>query len=163
MPPILKLRSTMISDDDDPLPAPPPPRPTASALRTSFWTRHKTLINFWLDVVLLILFLIQAWLLTVLAIVFPRGGVGWTIWGATASDWLDGLLTAFCTFAVAVVVHVMLHWPWICGTVATRLLGRKAGKDDGSLTLIGVGFLILVFHAFGAAVLAAKVFLVNGS
>lgn len=152
----------MTSDDDDPLPA-TLVRPTASAPRSSFWTQHKTLINFWLDVVLLVLFLIQAWLLTVLAVVFPRGGVGWTIWGATASDWLDGLLTTFCTFAVAVVVHVMLHWTWICGTVATRLLGRKAGKDDGSLTLIGVGFLILLLHAFGAAVLAARVYLVNGS
>lgn len=121
------------------------------------------MINFWLDVVLLVLFLIQAWMLTVLAVVFPRGGVGWTIWGATVSDWLDGLFTTFCIFAVAVVVHVMLHWTWICGTISTRLLGWKMGKDDGSQTLIGVGCLIFLLHAFGAAVLAAKVYLVSPS
>jgi hypothetical protein len=169
----------MITEDESPqsIPSPAPtpethePKPArpispiqaASVPKSSFWTRHKTLINFWLDVLLLVLFLVQAWLLTVLAVVFPRGGAGGTIWGFTPSDWLDALFTTFCVFAVGVVVHVILHWTWICGTVATRLLGRKAGKDDGSQTLIGVGILILLLHAFGAAVLAAKVFLVRPS
>lgn len=136
-------------------------RATAAPARDSFWSRHKTVINFWLDATLLILFLVQSWLLTVVALVFPRGRDGWTIGGATAGDWLDMLFATSCIFAVAIVVHVMLHWTWICGTVATRLLNRKVGKDDGSQTLIGVGILILLLHVFGAAVLAAKVGLIG--
>ncbi len=139
----------------------PAPSSADTGTRGSFWSRHKTLINFWLDVVLLALFLVQAWMLTVIVVVFPRGEDQWKIWGNTASEWLDGLFSTFCVFAVAIVLHVMFHWTWICGTVATKLLGKKAGKDDGSQTLIGVGFLVVLLHMYGAAVLAARVSLMN--
>lgn len=135
----------------------------AAPSRSSFWTRHKTLINFWLDAVLLLLFLVQAWLLTVVALVFPRGDLRSTIWGAGFADWLDGLFVIFCTFGVGVTLHVMLHWTWICGTIATRLLGRKASKDDGTQTLLGVGFLIVLLHGLGAAILAARLSLLSPS
>lgn len=140
---------------------PEPAWTTEPVARSLFWTRHKTVINFWLDVVLLILFVVQAWMLAVLALVFPRDSTKANIWGFTASDWLDSLFVTFCVFAVAVVLHVMFHWNWVCGTIATKLLRRKAGKDDGSQTLIGVGFLIVLLHIIGAAVLAARVSLVN--
>jgi hypothetical protein len=71
-----------------------------------FWTRYKTLINFWLDVTLLVLFLTQAWLLTVLAIIFPRGAENATIWGSVAADWLDFLFSTFCIFTVGILLHV---------------------------------------------------------
>lgn len=137
-------------------------RPAVSSpSRGSFWSRHKTLVNFWLDATLMVLFLAQSWLLTVLTLVFPRSGVGWTIWGGNAGDWLDALFFTSCVFAVGVVLHVMLHWSWVCGTISTKLLGRKAAKDDGTQTLIGVGFLMLLLHILGIAVLAAKVGLVR--
>lgn len=136
---------------------------TETVSRSSFWNRHKTIINFWLDAVLLVLFLIQAWLLTVVALVFPRDSNASTIWGLTVSDWLDSLFATFCVFSIGVVVHVMFHWNWVCGTIVTKLLRRKAGKDDGTQTLIGVGFLIVLLHILGAAVLAARVSIVNAS
>ena len=87
----------------------------------TFWSRYSTLINFWLDVLLLILFMIQAWMFAVLRVVFPRGaGSDWKVWGATPLDWSEALFTTYCIFAIAVVVHVMFHWTWICGVVATR-------------------------------------------
>jgi hypothetical protein len=137
------------------------PRTTAAPVRAGFWMRHKTVINFWLDVGLAVLFLMQAGLIAVLAVVFPPGRPGWTIWGATQADWMQTLLAVSGLFAIAVVLHVMLHWSWVCGTVATKLLGRKAGKDDGTQTLIGVGFLIVVLHLLGAFVFVAKVSLVS--
>lgn len=137
-------------------------RPSAVEMtRGSFWSRYKTLINFWLDCGLLMLFLVQSWLLTVATLVFTRGKNGSTIWGADLGGWLDALLATSCLFAIGIVIHVMLHWSWVCGTIATKLMGRKARKDDGSQTLLGVGFLILLLHIFGAAVLAAKVGLVD--
>lgn len=128
-----------------------------SSPATSFWSRYQTIINFWLDVFLLATFLIQAWMIAVLQIVFPRGaGADWKVWGATSVDWTDALAATFCVFAAAVVVHVMLHWTWICAVISTRLLGRKAGKDDGSLTLIGVGTIVVIVHLLLAGVIAAK-------
>lgn len=138
-----------------------PRLPTASR-RGSFWARHSTIINFWLDVCLLVLFVIQAWLFLVLHIVFPRGaGSNWKIWGATPLDWSETLCATFCVFAVGIVIHIMLHWTWICGVVATRLLGRKLGKDDGSHTLIGVGLIVLLVHLLAAGILVTKVALVS--
>jgi len=126
--------------------------------RGSFWSRHSTLINFWLDALLLILFMVQAWIIAVLYAVFPRGaGKEWTIWGANAADWFDALFVTFCVFSAAIVVHVMFHWGWVCGVVSTRILRRKAGKDDGSQTLIGVGLIVVLIHVLMAGILAARV------
>jgi hypothetical protein len=132
------------------------------ASRSSFWSRHSTIINFWLDVGLLILFLAQAWMFAVLHVVFPRGsGSDWKVWGATPLDWSETLFATFCVFSVGIVLHVMLHWAWICGVIATRLLGRKPGKDDGSHTLLGVGVIVVLVHLLVAGILLAKFALVG--
>lgn len=132
------------------------------AAKGTFWNRFSTIINFWLDVLLLVLFMVQAWMFAVLHAVFPRGaGSEWTIWGATRLDWSEALLATFCVFAIAVVLHVMFHWAWICGVVATRLLGIKARRDDGSHTLIGVGLLVLLIHILIVGILVTKVGLVR--
>jgi hypothetical protein len=128
----------------------------------SFWSRHSTMINLWLDVFLLILFELQVWLFAVLHVVFPRGaGSEWTIWGATRLDWSEALLVTFCVFAVAIVLHVMLHWEWICGVVSTRILRVKARRDDGSHTLIGVGLLVVLIHIVIVGILVTKMGLVS--
>ena len=133
------------------------PKPAAGAPRPLFWSRHSTIVNFWLDALLLVLFVVQAWMFTVLHAVFPRGaGPDWTIWNATPLDWSEVLLATFCVFSAAIVLHVMLHWSWICGVVATRLLGRKPGKDDGSHTLIGVGLIVVILHLLAAGWLVTR-------
>ncbi len=130
----------------------------------TFWSRYNTIINFWLDVLLLILFMIQAWMFAVLRVVFPRGaGSDWKIWGATPLDWSEALFTTYCIFAAAVVVHVMFHWQWICAVVATRFFHCKPGKDDGSHTLIGVCVLVFLVHLLVIGILVTKVGLVNST
>lgn len=120
------------------------------------------MINFWLDVFLLALFVLQAWMFTVLHVVFPRGaGSDWKIWGATPLDWSETLFVVFCVFSVAIVLHVMFHWAWICGIVATRILRQKARKDDGSQTLIGVGLLVFLVHLVIVGALIANAALVH--
>ncbi len=110
---------------------------------------------------LAIIFLVQAWMLAVLHVVFPRGaGNDWKIWGATPLDWSEALFTLYCVFSVGVIVHVMFHWAWICGVVATRLLGRKAGRDDGTHTLIGVGVIVFLIHLLMGGILVARMALV---
>jgi len=135
---------------------------TDSASKATFWNRHSTVINFWLDALLLVLFMIQAWMFAVLHVVFPRGaGPEWTIWGATRLDWSEALFATFCVFAIVIVIHVMFHWAWICGVVATRLFRTRARRDDGSHTLIGVGLLVLLIHVLIVGILAARVGLLH--
>lgn len=133
-------------------------KPTKAETRGSFWSRYSTIINFWLDVLLLVLFMVQAWMFAVLHAVFPRGaGPEWKVWGATPLDWAETLFVTFCVFSVGIVLHVMFHWAWICGVVATRIFNRKPGKDDGSHTLIGVGFIVILVHVLAGGILLARV------
>jgi hypothetical protein len=142
----------------EPPSASPTDRQSERPQRGSWWSRYSTIVNFWLDVILLILFMIQAWLFAVIHVVFPRGaGSEWKIWGATPLDWAETLFAVYCVFGLAIVVHVMFHWSWICGVISTKLLQRKARKDDGSQTLIGVGVIVVLAHLLIAGILLAKV------
>ena len=132
-----------------------------SPSRGSIWNRYSTLINFWLDLILLILFLIQAWMFSVLNLVFPRGAsAGWKIWGANALDWSEALFVVFCVFSLGILLHVMLHWGWVCGVATTRFLKRKSRKDDGYQTVVGVAVLILLIHLLVLGILIALVNLI---
>lgn len=122
---------------------------------------QRTLINFWLDLTLLILFLAGLWSSFVIRFVFPPGTLadGWFLWGWTYDQWTDFRFLLICLFALAVLVHVMLHWSWVCGVITSRLLRRTDGKrrhwDDGTRTLYGVGLLVVLFNILGLAFAAA--------
>ncbi len=145
-----------------PMEKPPQVTATTPATKRSFWSRYSTLINFWLDVALLILFLVQAWIFAVLRLVFPRGaGPEWKLWNITALEWSETLCNVFCVFAFAILLHVMFHWSWICGVISTRFLRRKPGQDDGTLTLLGVCLIVGLLHLFMGGILLAMVGLVG--
>lgn len=121
----------------------------------------RTTVNFWLDVVLLILFLSVLWVSVVLRFIFPAGpnAGGWTLWGVSYTNWFDLHFTLICLFALAVLLHVMLHWGWVCGVVAGMVASvrnrKKALPDDGIRTIYGVGSLIVLINILGFALAAA--------
>ncbi len=128
---------------------------------------QRTLINFWLDATLLILFLAGLWSTFVIRFVFPPGtlAAGWRLWGWTYDQWADFQFVLIGIFSFAVLIHVMLHWTWVCGVITSRLLRRKNGKrrswDDGTRTLYGVGLIVVLLNALGIA-FAAAVLTVQG-
>lgn len=128
---------------------------------------QRTLINFWLDVTLLILFLAALWASFVIRFVFPPATLadGWQLWGRTYNHWAEFQFTLICLLALAVLIHVMLHWTWVCGVVTSRLLRGKEGQrrnwDDGTRTIYGVGLLVVLFNILGLA-FAAAVLTVQG-
>jgi hypothetical protein len=119
----------------------------------------RTVVNFWLDAGLLVLLLVILWTTAVVRLVFPAGpdAARWILWGGTFDDWLTLQFVSICLFGLGVLVHLMLHWSWICGVVSTRLLpgGNKHPPDDGVRTLYGVGLLILLLHVLGIGIAAA--------
>jgi hypothetical protein len=117
----------------------------------------RTIINFWLDCVLLLTFVGLCWVSAVLQFVFPVSAAqrAYRIWGGTQVDWQNAQFIVLSVLAFAVVLHVMLHWSWIMGVITTRLLGRKATRDNGSHTLIGVGLLLAILHVLALGCLAA--------
>ena len=127
----------------------------------------RTIVNFWLDTILLSSVLLLVVTSTVIRFVFPPAlaAEDWTLWGGTIDQWIAFQYAVLCVFAFLILIHVMLHWNWICGVVTTRLLPTKDGKKrtltEGIRTLYGVGLLIVLLNFMGLAI-AAAVLMIEG-
>jgi hypothetical protein len=133
------------------------PAPPAEPRATSI---SRTTVNFFLDLALLLVFMALLGTVVILQFVFPPGpnAAGWQLWGWDYSRWSQFQFGLVSVLTLGILVHVMLHWPWVCN-VAVRGLRRdrqvKAKLDDGTRTLIGVGVLIVILHVIGLFVAVA--------
>ncbi len=123
---------------------------------------NRTTINFWLDVFLLCNFLLLCWIAVVLRYVFPPAGSisGWSLWGLDYLVWSDLQFGTLCVMVFAVLLHVMLHWSWVCGVIANwrnKSQGKKSGAqaDTGTRTLWGVGLMIAILNVLGVGIAVA--------
>lgn len=129
--------------------------------KASFFTRHQTIINFWLDVALLIGFLALVWVSVIVQFVFPPAGAasGYSIWGLGLSQWMDVQFGILAAFFFGIVLHLMLHWNWVCGIIGGRLFrnsdGTKRVMDDGQRTILGVGLMIVLLNIMGLGIALA--------
>lgn len=120
----------------------------------------RTDANFCLDVFLLITFVLLCTCATIVEFVFPPGpqADGWLLWGHSYVEWSRFEFGVLSVLAAAILLHIMLHWTWVCGVVASRL-GRKganaAARDEPTRTLWGVGLLIFVVNVAGVIVALA--------
>ena len=118
----------------------------------------RTWINFLLDTTLLITFCALAFSAVVVRFVFPPGldSKGWFLWGLDHDQWQSLHFATVALFAFGILLHVMLHWGWVCGVLTTRLArDKKAKLDEGAQTAYGVGLLIVIFNTLGLAIAAA--------
>ncbi|QEG33820.1 DUF4405 domain-containing protein [Bythopirellula goksoeyrii] len=123
----------------------------------------KTTINFWLDTFLLCVFLALCCVSVILRYVFPPGtdSAGWTLWGLDFLAWNDVQFFTLCLLAASVLLHVMLHWTWVCGVIGNWVRKSQSGNtaskaDNGSRTLWGVGLLIALLNVLGLVIAAAS-------
>jgi hypothetical protein len=138
---------------DDPGP------PTARADAPSRGRRRisVSVINFWIDASLLAVLSVLGWLSATLQVVFPAPTVaaGWSLWGLTYDQWHDVQFGCLCLLALGVLLHVMMHWNWVCSVVATQILRTRRRPDEGMQTIYGVATLIVLLHVVAAGVIAA--------
>jgi hypothetical protein len=101
-------------------------------------------INFWLDTLLMLAFVALSITAVIVQFVFPPGvtAKGWLLWGMDFGQWCSIQFAILAVLGFGVVVHVMLHWQWVCGVVVRKLLHRRELPDDGIRTIYGVGLLI---------------------
>jgi hypothetical protein len=122
----------------------------------------RTLLNFILDSLLLAAFAVLIWSAVVVRFVFPPGtsAAGWMLWGMGYDQWISIQFAMVAILALGVLIHVMLHWTWVCGFIAARFgRGKKAKLDDGTQTLYGVGLLIVILNILGLAIALAALFI----
>ena len=115
------------------------PAPNRSPSRVS-----RTLVNFWLDTALGVFFVLLCVTATIVQFVFPPGVAarGVSLWGLCYGQWCSLQFGLIVTLGIGVLVHVMLHWPWVCSVLTKRILGQSKVPDDGIRTVYGVGILI---------------------
>lgn len=121
----------------------------------------RTAINFAVDTLLLTITITLLFVSAVLRFVFPlpTEASGWMLWGHGYNGWANVQFGLLCLIAMAILLHVMLHWSWVCSVALTRLAGKSAKEaklDDGTRTLYGVGLLIVVLTTVGLCVAAAS-------
>jgi hypothetical protein len=119
----------------------------------------KTVINFWLDFLLVIIFVVLCWCAVVVQFIFPPGpdARDWQLWGWNYVQWRSFEFALLAVFALGVLIHVTLHWPWVCGIATARIMKSKstAFRNDGIRTLYGVATLIVIVNVIGVAVAVA--------
>lgn len=118
----------------------------------------RTAINYWLDLLLAATFVIFVWLAAVIRFVFPTGPRAHIhrLWNRTIDEWRALEFGVLCGFAILVVIHVTLHWNWVCSVTNTLVRHRPPGRDNGSRTLLGVAILIGILHVLAAGLLYAR-------
>ncbi len=124
----------------------------------------RTALNYWVDAALTVTFLAMAGLTVLSHLVFPAGQEAYRfhLWGHSIDDWRRYQFASICCLGFLVVVHVTLHWNWVCSVTNTLIRRRPAGKDDGARTLIGVGMLLAILHVLGGLLLWARFSLAAG-
>jgi hypothetical protein len=116
-----------------------------------------SVINFWIDASVLVLLSLLGWVSAVLQFVFPAptAAGGWSLWGLSYDRWHDVQFAILCLFAAGIVLHVMMHWNWVCSVIATQIIRARQRPDEGMQTIYGVATLIVLLHLIGAGVIAA--------
>ena len=93
----------------------------------------KTIVNFVVDASLLVLVVSLLFTAAVLRFVFPAPSTsaGWTLWGRGYDAWANFQFALVSVLGLAILLHVMLHWSWVCGVIVTKLL-RRSGAEEHS-------------------------------
>lgn len=125
------------------------------------WSKAR--INFWLDLLLALVFVAMTTVSAVLRLVFPlpTTAAGWSLWGYDFNDLSRFHFWLLCVFGAGVVLHVMLHWSWVCGLLTRGNPTSTLRTDNGTQTLLGVLVLVVILHAIGLTVLAGMLMVVK--
>jgi hypothetical protein len=123
----------------------------------------RAAINFVLDAFMLLLFVGLLGATAIVQFIFPRAtqAGGWRLWGYDYDFWNAISFGFLIVFAFSVLLHMVLHWSWVCGFTAMRMARRRgagsAKMPDGVATLYGVSTLIGILLSLGAVLTVASV------
>lgn len=121
----------------------------------------RNAINFIVDAILLVSLMSVLFFSLVLTFVLPMGAkaAGYSIWGVDRDGWVNLLNANIYIFSVLVLLHLILHWSWVCMFVSSRLgkaLGRRFVIDDAAKTVWGVAGLVAVLGVILIGIIAAE-------
>jgi hypothetical protein len=121
---------------------------------------RKNSLNFIVDLLTLLAILLMTGTGLIMYFILPAGsgGRGLVLWGLGRHDWGDIHFWSAVALAVLLVLHLALHWAWVCGTIRRLVTsGRKGGQPRGKRdNAYGIAFLIVLIGGFTAFVLISR-------
>ncbi len=115
---------------------------------------RRNVLNYLVDAVTLLAILGLAWTGLVIRYALPpgtggrHGGAGWALFGGSRHDWGDIHTGLAVTLGVLLLIHLGLHWSWVCRTTRKLLPGgdragtpsawRENAYGAGALILLGL-------------------------
>lgn len=112
----------------------------------------KTKSNFWLDMGILLAFVLIMFTGIVLWLVLPegRGSSIALFWGLTKSVWLDIHVWSGVVMFLGAAAHILIHWRWIIcvGKRYFQKLAKQARINFTLNTMIFIGFLLANISGF---------------
>jgi hypothetical protein len=121
----------------------------------------RTTLNFALDSCLLLSFLALVFVGSVVRFIFPtpQQANDWFLWTWGLDEWMRLQFAVLAVLTLGILLHLMMHWSWLCGVVTGWLPrtadGRKRNLDEGTRTIAGVGLLVVVLNLLGLLIAAA--------
>ncbi len=116
---------------------------------------RRSTLNFLVDVLALLAIFVMVATGLVIRFALPpgtgggHGEGGLALWGFGRHDWGDVHFWTSVVLGVLLIVHVALHWSWVCMMVKRMLGGAQTDQlRAGACTACGVGFLLVVILAF---------------
>lgn len=126
----------------------------------------RNTLNFVIDGLTLLVLMGVAWTGLLLEFVLPPGSRGRTLLGSTRHDWGDWHFYLTIALGLLLLVHVALHWQWVCVTVCRvtpGLRGKSAKMTPARRTAAGAVFLAALVAISVGSVLAGRALVEPGA
>ena len=121
---------------------------------------RKNTLNFSVDLLtaLAILVMVATGLIMEFTLPPGSGSRGLVLWSMMRHEWGNIHFWASVALAGILILHVALHWAWVCGTIRRLVHGPSGERGRGRSrldNLYGVAFLILLTGLFAGFLLVA--------
>ncbi|MBW8035527.1 MAG: DUF4405 domain-containing protein [Planctomycetes bacterium] len=122
----------------------------------------RNTLNFWIDLLVIIALFGKIWTGLLLHYILPPGqgrGYSLELWGLNRHEY--GVIHFYLAVAMIalVIIHIWLHWSWICKTLSGILKTKKSNPSRYSS--YAIAFLLIAFLLIIASLLIAKAQIVN--
>ena len=115
---------------------------------------RRSTLNFLVDTAALLGILVLVATGLMIRFVLPPGtggrhdGHGLQLWGMGRHDWGDVHFWTSIVVIALLLIHVVLHWSWVCTTLG-GLCGVEGAARSGKRNVYGVGCLAILIFLFG--------------
>jgi hypothetical protein len=117
----------------------------------------RNTVNYWINLTAGLCMVGMLYTGLILAFVLPPGSGQATLWGVRRHDWGDVHFWLSVGLVALMVVHLALHWAWVCATTSKLLgIGHVDGRAARRRLVSGVVVLVLLASSSAALVFGGR-------